>query len=79
MPVVKTEVNAVTRANVAYAAALLSLSESQVYGMVLDLFAGGNGPEHLARCIEREIKKGEIKIEPYSQDTQQDPPDSGQS
>lgn len=70
MPTIKTEVETRTRANVAYAAALLDLSESAVYGIVLDAVAGRENPMELTKSIERWLNKGDVKLDPNSQNPQ---------
>lgn len=61
MPIVKTEIAARTRANVAYAAALTELSETQIYGLLLDTFAGSVGPDKLVDLVnenrDKEVSK----------------------
>jgi hypothetical protein len=60
MPIVKTEVAPKTRANVAYAAALVGMSESEIYGYVLDTYAGTKSPDDLVRILEKAIEKEEL-------------------
>lgn len=61
MPVVKTEITARTRANVAYAAALTGCSETEIYGLLLDTFAGLKGPDELVKVIEKVRENGDKK------------------
>ncbi len=70
MPIIKTDVSLRTRANVAYAAAMLGLSESEIYGQVLDRLVGGQTPDDFVRNIAVAVKKGEKVNDAGSKDPQ---------
>lgn len=70
MPVVKTEITPKTRANVAYAAAMTGCSETEIYGLLLDTFAGLKGPDELVKVIEKVRENGASKNASDSNDSQ---------
>lgn len=69
MPLIKTEISTRTRANVAWVAAMLEVSESQVYGVLLDCIIGDGSPEQALETTRKYLRKDEATIDPSSQDT----------